>query len=318
MHILNPSFNMIPNISQIDIKSFLNKDGLAIFLFHGVIEKQTHTVRNYSGKHIQSDNFEKCISILAAYGKPLTMNQVLQHLENGQSFVPGSFAITFDDGFENNISVAKPILERYKVPAMIYLTTNFIDNNQMSWIDKIEYAVQHTKKNKIRIVQTNKKYSLMDSDEKIAFLMTIRRFVKSTASCNPTVFSNQVCADLGFSGKIIADDPLDKKLTWEQINFINQNDLLISFGGHSHMHSILSYLSYEDLCFELDTSLSLLKQKGGISPVHYSYPEGLAHCYSKTVIDELKIRGVRCCPTAISGVNSAKTNPFELFRIMVA
>lgn len=302
-----------------DVKSFLSKDGLAIFLFHGVIEKQTYTVRNYMGKHIQTDNFEKYISILAANGNPMSMNQVLQHLEHGHNFLPGSFAITFDDGFENNISVAKPILEKYKVPAMIYLTTDFIDTGQMSWIDRIEYAVQHTKKRQIKIFQTNRNYSLNDDDEKIKLLIAVRQFVKNTQGCNPINFSNQVCMDLGFSeNNLLSDDPLDKKLIWDQVKLINKNDRLISFGGHSHTHSILSYLSYEDLCFELDTSLSLLKYKGGVNPIHYSYPEGLAHCYSKTVMDELKIRGVRCCPTAISGVNSAKTNPFELFRIMVA
>jgi peptidoglycan/xylan/chitin deacetylase (PgdA/CDA1 family) len=309
---------MTSNKSQIDVKSFLNKDGIVIFLFHGVIEKQTYTVRNYTGKHIKSNNFEKYMSILATNGNPMTMNQVLHHLESGQNFLPGSFAITFDDGFENNISIARPILEKYKVPAMIYLTTDFIDNDQMSWIDGIEYAVQHTKKQQIRIAQTNKIYSLKESDEKIEFLISVRQFVKNSITCNPTQFSKQVCMDLGFSEKLSSDDPLDKKLTWDQIKLINRNDWLISFGGHSHTHPILSYLSHEDLCFELDTSLALLKLKADVNPIHYSYPEGLAHCYSKIVIDELKIRGVRCCPTAISGVNSLKTNPFELFRIMVA
>ena len=33
--------------------------------------------------------------------------------------------------------------------------------------------------------------------------------------------------------------------------------------------------------------------------------------------DELKTRGVKCCPTAIFGVNNEKTSSFELKRIMI-
>ena len=60
--------------------------------------------------------------------------------ENETPFPKNSFALTFDDGFENNMSIAAPILTDYKVPATIYVTTNFIENNEMSWIDKIESA----------------------------------------------------------------------------------------------------------------------------------------------------------------------------------
>ena len=57
-----------------------------------------------------------------------------------------SFAITFDDGFENNFSVAAPILVNFKIPFTIYITTNFVNKNAMSWIDKVDHAVDKTKK----------------------------------------------------------------------------------------------------------------------------------------------------------------------------
>ena len=44
---------------------------------------------------------------------------------NNLPFPPNSFAITFDDGFENNLSVAAPLLSDLKIPLTIYITTNF-------------------------------------------------------------------------------------------------------------------------------------------------------------------------------------------------
>jgi hypothetical protein len=80
----------------------------------------------------------------------------------------------------------------------------------------------------------------------------------------------------------------------------------------------LSFLSPERLAFELDTSIGLMRDKGGVTATHYSYPEGLAHCFNDTVIAELKARGVRCCPTAIDGLNHTGADPFRLRRVMVA
>ena len=59
-----------------------------------------------------------------------------------------AYAITFDDGFENNYSLAAPILDDFNLPATFYFSTDFIENNSMSWIDKIEYCVELKKMEK--------------------------------------------------------------------------------------------------------------------------------------------------------------------------
>jgi peptidoglycan/xylan/chitin deacetylase (PgdA/CDA1 family) len=246
------------------------------------------------------------------------MDQVLQYLEQKEPFPPNSFALTFDDGFENNFSVAEPILKRYSVPAMIYLTTDFISRNSMSWIDRIEFAVELTKKQSIYSDWCNSSFTLNNSENRIQFLSAVRKHVKSTRTCNPNEFADKLCLELGFPDIASSNDPLDKKLSWKQIRDIGQSSKYLSFGGHSHTHAILSFLSSDELNYELDTSLDLMTNNGGLKTIHYSYPEGLKHCYSKDVIQELKKRGIKCCPTAIAGVNSELTDPFHLTRVMVA
>jgi hypothetical protein len=65
-------------------------------------------------------------------------------------------------------------------------------------------------------------------------------------------------------------------------------------------------------------SLRLLGDALGEPVRHYSYPEGLAHCYSPAVIAALRERGVVCCPTALPGTNPVGTDLFELRRYLVA
>jgi peptidoglycan/xylan/chitin deacetylase (PgdA/CDA1 family) len=294
----------------------LSEEHLAIFLFHGVIRQQRHRVRNYTSKHLEADLFARCIRRLARAGHALSMDDVLEHRDAGERLPPRAFAVTFDDGFENNLSVAAPILVDSKVPAMVYVTSGFVDSNAMSWIDRIEYVVENAPAQEVSVDWASGAFSLRDSASRIEFLKAVRTRVKSDPSCNADEFADAVCAQLGRPGRMQSEDPLDLKLTWEQIRAAHGRDG-IAFGGHGHTHAILSFLSPAELDNELDGSLKMLRENAGIGPTHYSYPEGLEHCYSSAVIAGLRRRGVRCCPTAIDGINAYGADLFHLRRIMV-
>jgi peptidoglycan/xylan/chitin deacetylase (PgdA/CDA1 family) len=294
----------------------ITNENLAIFLFHGVINQQTHRVRNYTGKHIKADLFATCMKRLSKFGNALSMDEVLYFCESGEALPPRAYAVTFDDGFENNISVAAPILADFEIPAMIYITSGFVEGNQMSWIDCIENAVEMTTMDKIKVEWSNDAFLLQTTEHRIDFLTQIRLFVKNEPDCDPNVFAEQLCDQLGVPGQIESNDPIDLKMNWADVQKANESEFF-SIGGHSHTHPTLSFLDDNQLAFELDTCLYLLKEEAGVSPAHFSYPEGLSHCYSEKVIKELKKRGVRCSPTAIDGINKTGADPFHLLRIMV-
>ena len=296
--------------------NMLSEKSFVIFLFHGVINQSNYSVRNYTRKHILTDLFSKCLKLLKENGKAISMDEILYFNKNNLQIPPKSFAITFDDGFENNISIASPILYDLKIPATIYVTTDFIEKNSMSWIDRIEFALENTSIKSFEIEFFKKKLLINDNRSKINFLSKVRQFLKNSSECNPFIFADTVCDLLGFPNLISSDDILDKKMSWKQVSLAHNSDLL-NIGGHSHTHAILSHLDEKQLAFELDTSIELLKKKAGIKTYHYSYPEGLEHCFSKYVIESLKKRGVSCCPTAMKGINKINEDLFLLKRVMV-
>ena len=95
----------------------LQKKKFSIFLFHGVIKESVNGIRNYTKKHILEEDFENLMVNLKSYGIPLALDEVVQFHKKNISLPDFSFSITFDDGFENNYSVAKPILEKLSIPA---------------------------------------------------------------------------------------------------------------------------------------------------------------------------------------------------------
>jgi len=294
----------------------LSEDNFVIFLFHGVINQSNYKVRNYNGKHIQADLFAKCMKLLNDNGNSFSMDELLNYHIEKKKLPPKSFAITFDDGFENNFSVAAPILYDFKIPATIYITTEFIEKNKMSWIDRIEYAVENVHSKNLYMDWLKKDIALKDVNSKIYFLNSVRNYVKNTPDCDPNTFADMLCGQLGSHAITSSDDPLDKKMNWSQVSEANESELII-IGGHTHSHFILSYLNKKQLDNEIDTSFELLNKRAGINPIHYSYPEGLRHHYSENVINKLKKRGILCCPTAINGFNNISDDLFHLKRVMI-
>lgn len=57
-----------------------------------------------------------------------SMRQILAAVSEGRRVPPNVFAVTFDDGYENNLVHALPILEDLRVPATIYVATAFLDS----------------------------------------------------------------------------------------------------------------------------------------------------------------------------------------------
>lgn len=296
-----------------ELSSMLSRENLVIFLFHGIINKQTDSIRNYNNKHLEKDFFANSIKKLSKKGISLSMEEVVFHVKNKIPFPKNSYSITFDDGFENNISVAAPILFDYKTHATIYITTCFIENNSMSWIDKIENAVQEFKKKEFKFGDIE--YDLSSNEKKISFLELIRFEIKNNRKINPNTFADKICDSLG-NNINSQDHQLDLKMNWDQV-VAAQNSEFLSIGGHSHTHKILSYLNKNELKKEIELSISLIKSKANITTKHYSYPEGLSNCFNKSVIAELKNNGIECCPSAISGVNDINTSLFHLKRVQV-
>lgn len=70
----------------------------------------------------------------------VSCDEIVERMNSGQPFERATVAITFDDGFKNNLINAFPVLEKYKFKATIFLATDFIgkSNDWLSW-DEIAY-----------------------------------------------------------------------------------------------------------------------------------------------------------------------------------
>jgi len=300
------------------IKKYLNirKNNFVIFLFHGVIEKNVFEVRNYNKKHILKKEFVKILRLLKRRGNVLSLDEIHYCIKNHINLPKNTYAITFDDGFENNYSLAAPILDELNLSSTFYFSTDFIENNTMSWIDKIEYCVELKKKGEVYIPWLRRKIQFNSKKSKIYLLENIRYFVKNNFGFNINNFVNHFFNQCNI--KIInhSNINIDKKINWKQTNFL-KNHRLFKVGGHSHEHLSLGLLSSKQSILQIRKSFRLFKKRINLNLEHYSFPEGQKIDYNKSIITKLKSSGIKLCPTAIEGINNLNSSLFDLKRILI-
>lgn len=296
----------------------LSVDNVAVYLLHGVIKSCNETTRNYNRKHILENDFYGLMKSLKQYGHPLTMTECVECLKNKNAFPKKSFVITFDDGFENNYSVAAPILENLKIPSIIYITTKFLDNNLMSWVDQIDYAIDATVKKSIKLSFFKNEISILTYLEKITFLKNIRIFAKETKEFfeNKEKYIKEIFAACDVHYTVSNNSEIDLKMNWNQLRSLSSSPFF-EIGGHTHTHPIMSFLSEDECEKEVDVCLDRLQTETNTKTQHFSYPEGLANCYNDKIISYLRSKDIICSPTAIDGVNDINSHPFHLKRITV-
>ena len=303
-------------MNSLSYSSFLGDEFFSVFLFHGVLEKKTNGILNYNKKHLGADYFYGVLKdLIGSGGSPVSMDEILWAAENNERLPEKAFAITFDDGFLNNKSVAAKILADLSIPATFYVTTEFIEKNNMSWIDQIEFAVEFSECSEI-YVEALGKFLIDNPKSKIEFLEHVRWKVKNNKNIDPCHLAEEVQTTLIQSIKKQSDTELYQKMSWSDIIDLNHNDLF-SVGGHTHTHQILTHLNKQELEFEISHCLKLLFEKANLETHHFSYPEGQANCFDKKVVSQLLKCGIKICPSAIHGVNNKNADLFALKRINV-
>ena len=307
----------MPDYKKLDMSFIYNEGRLTILLYHGVTNILSRGVENYSGKHIDVNSFIKQIKVLKIKYNIISMREVLDLYKSKKKFNKKLVAVTFDDGFSNNEKIAAPILDDFKIPATFYVCTGVINTKKMFWVDEIEDCINSTslKYFLLDFVTFEKKFFIKTKKQKINAIETIKSYCKKSS----LKLKNKIIENLKEATNIqssVENSENYNKLSWKQLLNISQNNLF-TLGAHSNFHDILSKQPKKKMEQDIKSSIKILSQKTKRDIIHYSYPEGQFEHFNNNVIKALKNNGIECCPSAIYGQNTKKTDLFCLKRIMV-
>ena len=108
----------------------------AILMYHRIAEPEFDPWR----LSVSPANFEDQMRVLKARRSVMPLNKLVDGLREG-SLPPGATAITFDDGYQDNLLCAVPILERSGMTATIFPVMGVIGSGIPFWWDDLARMV---------------------------------------------------------------------------------------------------------------------------------------------------------------------------------
>ena len=105
----------------------------ACLLYHRVLPNGNTPSALPSNPYLEvtESNFEAQMEIVST-GNPVAVPKMIELLKKGK-LPHGSIAVTFDDGYRDNLTSALPILEKFGIPATIYIAPALIDGSVSAW-----------------------------------------------------------------------------------------------------------------------------------------------------------------------------------------
>jgi len=110
--------------------------GAIILMYHSVaLEDAASYVE--PGNRVDPRTFERQMAFLAAERRVIALPELVDTIAAGRASPADTVCITFDDGYRDNLTVAAPILERYRLPATLFLATGFVERGEAQWSDRL-------------------------------------------------------------------------------------------------------------------------------------------------------------------------------------
>lgn len=117
--------------------------GATVLMYHSVA-KQADARWIDPRNHLPATTFEEHVAFLAAKRRVISLEKLREELNDGREPPTGTVAITFDDGYRDNLTVAATLLRKYDLPATLFLATGYITRRENQWVDQL-YAMFATR-----------------------------------------------------------------------------------------------------------------------------------------------------------------------------
>lgn len=271
------------------------------------------TYHHFEASTVQA--FEEQCEHLRRYYTPVTLDDIATFVRDGKPLPRNSVSITVDDGYRDFYQYAYPALKQHRIPATVFLITDFIDRQIWPWWDRVRYAFEHTPLQDVDLCVNGFRFrqSLSAPALRERAGQQFEEALKGLANATRQQLLGQLPQMLDVD---IPSSPPRRlePLTWDEIREMASNG--ITFGAHTRSHPILSTLETdEELRYEIEGSKARIAEELGEAPLHFSYPNGRPQDITARVRGVVEQAGFRTAVCTEPGLNTPDTDPYLLRRI---
>lgn len=261
---------------------------------------------------LPAKKFAAQMAFLHRFGfRVLPLGEALEALKNG-TLKPRSVAITFDDGYRNNVTTALPILEKYRFPSLVYVTTGLTGSKKTLWPNRVVAALETTRKASIEF--HGNVLSLGTHHDRVRANRNLQKLIKSVFPANTNAGAEEVEKACGTA--VNPDFSRDHQFSMLDADTIRQAAAkgLMEFGAHTVSHPILSGLSDSAVQTEITESITRVAEASGQACRHFAYPNGSRADFDERAVNVVRALGMESAATTFEGRVTAQSDPLMLPR----
>ena len=203
-----------------------------------------------------------------------------------------------------------PVLQRYGLPATIFLTTGSVDSREPLWFEQLALALKKTSREFIDVERDiPRRYRTRTQAERLLSNEQIFQLMKTLPDAERREWLAEIVEHLGVSDDRERDN---KMLTWDQIRLMKANG--IEFGGHTVTHPFLSRTTREQAAWEVSECKRRIESELQEPVNFFAYPNGREEDFSTWNKELLRRAGYQAAVSTLWGANYRSTDRMELRR----
>ena len=309
-------------------------DGKALILmYHGVVKVSSDPW----SLSVTPDHFHDHLEVLRKLTCPVRLQELVEGLDE-KDILRRAVVITFDDGYANNLYNAKPLLERFEIPATLFLSTSYLGEKREFWWDELERLLLQPgtlpRTLQLRICGTIHEWHLGEADryEEEFF----RRHCSWRAWEDPPTPRHSLYVALRELLRPLREEDRQSTLmtlrSWAKskpearashraLSLDEASELaqgpFIEIGSHTVTHPVLSSLPLAKQREEIQRSKNYLEELLCQTISSFAYPYGSECDYTADTVALLGEVGFNCACSTTPTVVTKDSNRFELPRLQV-
>ncbi|HET6495139.1 MAG TPA: polysaccharide deacetylase family protein [Thermoleophilia bacterium] len=292
------------------------------------------------GLCVTPERFEQQMAVLSRHAEPMPLADLVAAASTDGP--ARGVAVTFDDGYVDNLWAAAPVLERWTIPATVFVATGYVDTDRAFWWDVVQDVL---------LTRDTLPPSLSLDIAGITHTWTIapsERFDRAQAESvrtwrawdPPPTSRHAVYLDVWNRLRPLAEGTRHEALTqltaWADTCGAGRNDAhaakspsgamtaaqlreiassgLVTLGAHTVTHPLLSSLPIAEQAREIAGSRATVEQVAGRPVTAFAYPYGDQNDDTRAAV---RAAGLALACAGGPGVVTAASDPLCLPRVGV-
>jgi len=250
------------------ILRIIGRPKLLFVMYHGVVDEDSNY---FSPRHLQKNQFEKHLQYLSKNFDIISADKAFEILKSKTKLKRNTLVVTFDDGFQNNLYVAQPLLTRYNIPVIYFISSYCADDNEPTFLwSEIIAAIKYFNRNDVIKINGYEFVDFYDSKHEI----TINDYIKQLPCAERDIVLNKLEIDFDIQSKL----EMIPKEVWrlmDKAELIQLSKIKnVSIGSHSHAHYNLGNIAIIDAEKDIIYSKKMLEDTLKIEITSFAYPDG--------------------------------------------